>query len=51
MAKVPGEKKTDNNKSSVPVAIRRGLGLASPRMSEFSDAPGIVALAAAALVR
>ena len=54
VAPVPGEKKTDNNKSSYPTifssaesgARRPGYPLS---VHQFSDAPGIVALAAAAV--
>ena len=45
VAKVPGEKTNDNNKSTLPDAVRRRASLSG--VSEFSDAPGIVALAAA----
>ena len=45
VAAVPGEKKTDNNKSTYPTLFDQGSSLSG--VSEFSDAPGIVALAAA----
>ena len=45
VAAVPGEKKTDNNKSTYPTLFVRA-SLSS--VSDFSEAPGIVALAAAA---